>query len=143
METKHWIVAVLVVSGLGYATGRYFQPARVEVKIEERVKEVEVVKHDVRTVIKEVTRPDGTKEKETIIEDRSTETRDKESRRDTSKIVSNEKPQWKVSTQLTTTQGILGPVYGATVERRVLGPIFAGAFGNTDKTFGLSVGLEF
>lgn len=143
MEVKYIVIAVLAVGGLGYATGRYLQPAKVEIRIEEKIKEVEVVKHDVRTVIREVTRPDGTKETETVIEDKTQESRQKESERKEEKIVTNDKPQWKANVLLTTKQGLLGPAYGASVERRILGPIFAGAFANTDKVIGVTVGIEF
>lgn len=143
MDKKVIAIAILVVGAAGYLGGRYLQPAKVEVKVEERVKEVEVVKHDVRTVIREIERPDGTKEKETIIEDKTEEERNRESEKETSKIVTNNKPQWKVGGQLTPKQGIAGPLYGLSVERRVLGPVFAGAFANTDKVVGLSVSVEF
>jgi hypothetical protein len=34
-------------------------------------------------------------------------------------------------------------LYGATVERRVLGPVWLGVHGRTDRVFGLTVGIEF
>jgi len=141
MNKKQLAVAFLLVAAAGVAAGRYINP-RVEIKVEEHTKEVEVVKRDVKTVIKQVERPDGTKETETTIEDKTRSETQKESDKESSKIVSNEKAQWKISAHLVPKEGLLGPVYGASVERRILGPIFAGAFGNTDKVFGLSVGIE-
>jgi len=135
----------LVLLGLGVAIGRFLTPEKVEVVKEEVVKEVEVVKKDVVYVEKKITRPDGTVEEERRVEDR-TETekrRDQESRE--SKIVQNAKPQWKVSGLVGTKDwtNISSPVYGISVERRIAGPIFVGAWGTTGSNVGISVGLEF
>jgi len=135
----------LLLLGLGVAVGRYLAPGKVEVVKEEVIKEVEVVKKDVVYVEKKITRPDGTIEEERRIEDKSeTERRrDQESRE--SKIVQNAKPQWKVSGLVGTKDwtNISTPVYGISVERRIAGPIFVGAWGTTGSNVGISVGLEF
>lgn len=127
------IAAALVLIGLlGYAIGRYVQPAKVVTQ----EKEVEVVKHDTVTQIKEVTRPDGTKEKDTTITDRSTEVAKKESK----VVIENLKPQWMVSG----TYGISAvPYYGAQVQRRIIGPVFAGVAANTRSEVFAVVSLEF
>ena len=81
---------ILAVIGLvGYGIGRYAQPGKVEVK--ETIKEV--IKKDVVTVVKEIVRPDGTKETETTTTDRSTETSDSSKN---SKITA-QRPAWKVN----------------------------------------------
>lgn len=138
---KTIIFVGFILLALGYLIGRYLQPAKIEIKKEEVIKEVEVLKKDIKIVEREVVRPDGTKEKERIIEDRSQETvkKEKESKEKTS--VSN-KPDWKVS-------GIAGidnfgqNVYGLQVERRVFGPVFVGVVGLTSKTAGLTISFEF
>lgn len=136
------VLAVILLLALGYGMGRYVQPAKIETKVEQVVKEVEVVKKDV--VIKEriVKQKDGTEITERTTEDRSTETTDKKSESSSSTVVINKKPDWRVNA--------LGAVnvdrkasYGLQVERRILGNISAGVFGLTDKTVGLSVGMEF
>lgn len=134
MNLKYVAIAVLLVGGLGYAFGRYLQPP----EIKQVTKEVEVIKKDVHTVIKEIERPDGTKERVTIIEDKSSESSKKTSQTE----ISNVKPQWKA-------QGLVGisardPMfYGADVERRILGPVFVGLWANTNKEIGASFSIEF
>lgn len=65
------IVAVFVLFGLGYYLGRRLTPPKEIVKLQEVEKVVYKENKDVVTVIKEVTRPDGTKEKTTQIVDKS------------------------------------------------------------------------
>jgi hypothetical protein len=133
---------------LGYATGRYAQPARVETKIEQVVKEVEVVKKDV--VIKERTekRPDGTIITDRTTEDRSTETTNKDSKTKESIIVSSEKPNWLVSGGMSLNTEAHS-IFTAVASRRIAGPIFVSAVINFDQqdirrnTAGLTIGLEF
>jgi len=140
MYAKFAIVALLM-TGLGYAFGRYMQPAEIQIKREEVVKEVEVVKRDVVTVEKIIKRPDGTVETEKRTEDKSTETVNKDTKSKEASVVVNLKPQWKA-------QGLVGlskdgEVYGAGIERRIIGPVFMGAWGNTAKQVGISLSVEF
>jgi hypothetical protein len=155
-------VAILAALGGGYATGRYAVPAKVTVKTEVKVvekiieKRVEVEKktkkNDKTTVIVEITKPDGTKEKRTMIVDKG------ETNIDLSTIVQNErdtKTDTKNSTVTDNTRswqanglvgydlGRLSTVYGIQVERRLFGPVKVGVFGMTNKTVGASVGIEF
>jgi len=53
------------------------------------------------------------------------------------------KPQWNLGLSAGSQLREFGLIYGARVERRVLGPVFAGVYGRTDGEFGLSVALEF
>lgn len=132
----------LILLALGYGLGRYIQPAKIETKIEQVVKEVEVVKKDI--VVKEriIKQKDGTEITERTTEDRSTETTDKKSESSSSTVVTNKKPDWRVNAlgALNKDRDI---TYGLQVERRILGNISAGVYGMTDKTIGLSVGMEF
>lgn len=134
MSIKTYIVVVLVLLGVGYALGKYTTPERVVTQTITKI--VTVTQHDTQTVI--VEKPDGTKT--TIIIDKSKDTT-KQQQTDT-KTVENIKPQWHVSAQLVPQQGLLGPVYGLQIERRIIGPVHVGVFGNTDKEFGLSVGVD-
>lgn len=142
MSTKYTIIIIIIVGAVAYASGRYLQPPKTITKEVQVVKEVEVVKRDVRTVIKEVSRPDGTKIRETVIEDKSKEAKNKDQTNTSTKLVESLKPQWKV-------QGLVGineisnPTYGVGVERRIIGPVFAGVWVNTQKQYGVSVSLEF
>lgn len=125
-------LSIAVAALIGYAFGRYAQPANVVVKTQEVVKEVEVVKHDTVTVTKEIKRPDGTDEIDTTVTDKDVSQKNLSESLQTSETISNQKPQWNL--------GILGgynfqdlkPDYGITVDRRILGPIFLGVVGHTD-----------
>lgn len=146
----------LVLVLVGYAFGRYVQPATVITKTEDH----EVIKYVERTtkekdnnkdiVIIETRLPDGTIRKEThivdkgrVIIDKSKEGSDtKDSKSET--IVSNTKPQWKAAGLLGVADySLSNRIYGLEIERRILGPIFVGAWGMTNKQLGVSVGLEF
>ena len=142
VKVKTAALAIVGIALLSYATGRYMQPAKVVTKIVTETKEIVVVKNDVQTVTHEVDHPDGTVEKTTTTVDKSQETIAKESRTDIEQTKTNQKPQWLIGAQLTPQSGPLGPVYGAEVQRRIIGPIFVGAFGNTNRTVGLSVSIE-
>lgn len=137
------VLAILISAGVGYAGGRYVQPAKVVTKIKEVTKTVQVVKHDTVTVVKEVTRPDGSKESTTTITDHDVDTTDSSTKTSISQKISNEKPQWKASGLAGYNFSKLNPVYGAQIERRIIGPIFVGAWGNTDKAAGVALSIEF
>jgi len=143
MNTKTLIIVALLLGLVGYAVGRYVQPPQVVTKEVEVIKEVEVVKREVKTVIKEVVRPDGTKETTTSIDETSKETsrRDAENRKDVTVV--SEKAQWKAGIMAKASLTNVIPVYGFQVERRILGPFFVGAQGWGDQSAGLSLSLEF
>lgn len=117
IKTIAIVAIVLFVSG--YGAGRYFQPPRIETKIE--VQEKEVIKKDVVTVIKEITKPDGTKELVTVITDKSTEKKDKQFESVVSKPAEK---QWLASVGVN--PFAVTDTYSAKIDRRVLGPIFVG-----------------
>lgn len=125
----------LILLAVGYGVGRYLQPARIEIKKEQ----VEVVKKDIKIVEKLITRPDGTTEKETITEDKTkTEKETLES-----SLTINKKPDWKVSGLSGLDLSSKSQFYGVQVDRRIIGPVFVGVTATTNKTIGLSVGMEF
>jgi hypothetical protein len=135
MTNKTLAISALVIGLVGYASGRYLQPPQIK----EVVKTVEVVKHDTTTIIKERKKPDGSSETDTTIINHDT---DISSSKD-SKVTSILPPQWKVQGQYGYDFRDLRPVYGAAVDRRIIGPIFIGVWGNTNHTAGLSASLEF
>lgn len=136
-------IGVLVAAGLGYAFGRYAQPARVEIKKEIEVREKEKTTHDTIVTEKEIHRPDGTIEKEKKTEDKTTNSSSTDTKEKTSKVVVSEKPQWKAGVLAGYDLIGIKPVYGAQVEKRILGPISAGVWGTTQSTVGASLSLEF
>lgn len=117
------------------ATKRLWPTVQSSTKIEER----EVVKKDVQTVIKEVVKPDGTKETTTTIVDHS-----KESSKKTLEQVIAKKNDWFVAAGVEARLNNLNePSYKIEVNRRILGDIFVGATANTQGTLGLQVGFTF
>lgn len=135
------ILGLVMVGCLGYGIGRYIQPAKVETKEVEVIKEV--IKKDIEIVVREVEHPDGTKERTTTTKDKSVET----SKKDTKKemiVTENNKSQWKAHALIgADIKDVSRLLYGAQIERRVLGNLSIGAWGLTNQTVGVSVGFEF
>lgn len=154
MSLLKQIGILLLALGIGVAFGRYTLPARVVEKnveiVKEVTREVEVEKKDkkknVQTKIVETWWPDGRHTKETYVLDTSTIVIDKRDETDTEresvkiveKIIENAKPQWSASAGASFQQ-----IYTFGIDRRVIGPVFAGLYGRTDKEFGVNVRLEF
>lgn len=148
-------LVVLVLCGLSYSTGRYLTPEKVitkEVVVEkEVVKEVfkENVKKNTQTKIVETIFPDGKKVTETYILNQDTiviekeVVAEKEIRKEIEKIIQNKKTDYRVAAAAGSKGFQIKPEYTISVEKRMIGPIFAGIYGRTDREFGLSVGLEF
>lgn len=136
MNTKNVIILMVIVAAVSAGITRYYFP-QVEFKNTEVVKEV--VRNDIRTIVKEVVRPDGTKETVTETTDKSTK---KET--STSETIIAAKKQWMFSVGANTNlsnRDIM--VYDLHVQRRIMGPFFLGAKATTDKSVGVSIGMEF
>jgi hypothetical protein len=132
---KNTIIALVVGLLLGGGLGTFLFP---QVKTKEVQVEKEVVVKDIVTVTKVITRPDGTKEELITVTDKT-----KENKQTTStKTVA--KANWHTSISA---KSKLSPVqvdiYTIQVEKRILGDLFLGAVVSSDKTVGLSIGLEF
>ena len=92
-----------------------------------------VVQDKIVTVVKEVTKPDGT-----VIRD---ETRTEDKRADSSVTVAPpSKPDWLVGVSYE--PGVV-PVYGITVQRRVIGNVYVGASASTSGDITANVGVTF
>jgi hypothetical protein len=160
--------AVLLFGGGMYAGSRV-APTRVQTRDVERVvyrdRTVSVAvaaktetraetRHTVRT---RVTRPDGTREERTEttrgvdVERREatasaqTVERERLVYRDREVKVERARPDWRAGALVGVDpfHPLSGFVYGATVERRVLGPVWLGAWGLSSRAVGLSLSLEF
>ena len=82
---KNILIAIILAAGIGYAFGRYKQPAKIEVQEREKiVKQTEVI-------VREVKQADGTIIKETITKDTSKKENDK------SKVTKNTKSKYLIS----------------------------------------------
>lgn len=135
MSPRNTIILVILVAVASAGITRYYFP-QVEFKNTETVKEV--VRNDIRTIVKEVVRADGTKE---II----TETTDKSVKKEESKsqTIISSKPQWMFDVGARTNLSDRDIYYDLQVQRRVLGPFFLGAKLSTDKSIGVSIGMEY
>ena len=143
MDLKTQVIILLAVAVGGYAFGRYAQPAKVVVKTETIIKEVKVENKHVITQTKEIKHADGTVETDTTTTDTSKISTKETEDSKTSSVTTYSKPQWKVQTLFAPQAGPVGPLYGIDVEKRLLGPISVGAWGNTDRKYGASLSIEF
>lgn len=144
-------IVLLVSAAVGYGIGRYIQPAEVKIKTETKIKTVEIEveknKKEVRTIVREIVKPDGTTKKETITENisenkKSNTSKDKKISKE-KKVTKNLKPQWKVQVQADLSNSSFDS-YRVGVERRVFGPIHAGAWSDVNfGAYGVSVSMEF
>lgn len=134
-QIKVTILVVVVAAAAAGGVTRYYFP-KVEFKNVEIVKEV--VKNDIRTVIKEVVRQDGAKEVVTEIVDRTIRTE----ARSTETIIAA-KNQWMFDIGARRHLDQPDLIYELHVQRRILGPFFLGARASTDRTMGLTIGMEF
>lgn len=135
-------LGVLIALAIGYAGGRYLQPAEVKTEIREVEKVVEKIKKDIVIVEREVRNPDGT-----VVVDRRTEDRSEEAvRRDTRReeeIIVSMPAKWRAGVDVKASLSNLVPQYGATVGYRVLGPVWVEASGYQDGTASLRAVWEF
>lgn len=137
LNLKNGIIAVLVLVGLGYGVGRYLQPAKIETVTKEVIKEVEVTKKDVITVIEETKDKDGNIKKTTTITDKTVVNKAKEETKDSKTVVINQKPQWRVNASAGYDFKEKEPQYGLGFEKRYMGPLSLGlsATVNSSMTF--------
>lgn len=149
------IALLALVLLVGFAAGRYSSPTKIEetreVKTDTKTNtNVQEDKNKSRTKIT-VIMPDGTKR---IVE--RTKTTDKLRDTSTSETHVDEKSTKLVENKHSTLSvaALAGvsvhgfsldtkPVYGAHVQKSILGPISLGAWGLSNQTGGLSLGLQF
>jgi hypothetical protein len=120
------ILIAIVALAVSYGTGRYLSPSKVETK--------ETVKTETEYITRIIKQKDGTIIKEKI----------KKDTKDTTKESKTEsiKPQYKVSVFPQYNLETSKTKYGGSVEKRVLGNVFIGVYGDTDKNIGVAVTLE-
>jgi hypothetical protein len=135
MTTKNTIIALVIVAAASAGLTRFYFP-KVEFKSVETTKEGSKgeTKNDIKTVIRYIERPDGSKETVTETTDKSTK---KEStKKETSKeVIIASKSQWLVGIGAGLKLSDKDLVYKAQVSRRIAGPFFLGVDASATKTF--------
>lgn len=161
------IATGVVLLAIFFGAGRYSAPTKVETKtvtqtvyqdrvVEKRVEVQAEAKERIvyrdRTV---VSHPDGTVEHRDIVRtDDSDKTKDTDAvtqlaehttevTKAAEKIVERVAPSWQVNALGGMTWGSWKPVYGAQVQRRILGPLWIGAWGLSSGEGGISAGVQF
>lgn len=168
LSKKTIVISALLLLGIGGAIGRYEAPDKIVTKIvtqtvtqtvtKEVVKRDTEIKKNTVTTITETVAPDGTKTKTTVIANKDDINTDMNKNVDTNtntktqttetQTVTNEKRQWIVSALVSPShsdKNILGSSlsYGASVQKQIIGPFYGGAFGLTNQTYGVSLGVTF
>jgi hypothetical protein len=134
MNWKHMLLITVITTALGYWVG-----ATHGSKTETKIEEVEVIKRDVVTVVKEIIKPDGTTERQTTTVDRSKENREQSTAKTEIKLA----PQYRVGVTAHTSNFRELESYTISAERRLFGPAFVGLSYNTKNVYGVSLSWEF
>jgi len=152
MTTKQIIIAGSLALLVAFAAGRWSSPEKVitkTVEVEKKTENKQVVVDDhKKTTIVEVTKPDGTKTKKTVITDnRDTKVDDKKTD-DITKSTTKEidRSTSKVTVLALASMNITSPgvpIFGAAITKPILGPITVGIFGFQNGVIGASIGLTF
>ena len=129
MKRKYTILLAthLIVAGLAYS----IKDSRTELKIETK----EVVKVVNRDIIKEITKPDGTK---IVIKDRSTENTQEHASK--TSLIKPDSRKWLI--------GLSAPPQGfspvtLTLHRKVFKNLYMGLYGRTDGEIGIGLTMSF
>lgn len=130
-STRRFLLVVVCSLVLGYAFGRWRHPVKVT-----ETKVVEVEKQDKSKIVKvETVKPDGTR----VIRTRTQRDVETSRRSETEKTAEYARPV-SVSVLGAFSGGLL--VYGLAGTVSVAGPIHVGAFGLSNGTLGVSLGLD-
>lgn len=141
MTTRNIIIISVLALATSFAIGRYLTPERVKTEIKTvTVEKVVVEVKRVVTTVKE--KPDGTKET-VIVEDSKTNTNENSQTVDSKHEETKSKNKLIVAAMAGMNIPVDGQlIYGLEVSKNLLGPIRMGIFGMTNKTAGITLGLE-
>ena len=128
---KSYIITAVVSLIIGMGITKKFFPTIQEVNVEK-----EVLKTDVKTVVKVIEHKDGTKET-------TTEIIDKTVKKESKSVVLTKPIDYHLTALVTMDLDSKEKIYGLSLEKRVFSNIFLGVNGNTLNQFGISIGLEF
>lgn len=121
------ISGVVLLLAFMFGLGRYTAPTKIEEK--------QIVTKETEFITREIVKPDGTIVKETIKKDTAT--------KENQTVVDNKKAGFKVSVIPQYSFDTKKTIYGATVEKRIMGNIFVGIYADTDKKIGAVLSMEF
>ena len=121
------IGGVVLLLAFMFGLGRYTAPAKIEEK--------QIVTKETEFITREIVKPDGTIVKETIKKDTAT--------KENQTIVDNKKAGFKVAVIPQYNFDTKQTIYGATIEKRIVGNIFAGIYVDTNKSAGIVLSMEF
>lgn len=137
MSLQYKVILSLVALLAAYSFGHYTKPQPAETKTTTQETEKQT-QHDVIVTVKA---PDGTtKTTETI--DTTTKVIEKKQEL---QVLPPKQSKINVSALVANdfSRGGILPLYGASVSKEFIGPVTLGAFGLTNGTIGLSIGLNF
>jgi cytoskeletal protein RodZ len=146
MTIKTKIIASLVVVLVAFASGRY-SVSNPTVKTHETTQTDSETKIDKNThKVTTITEDKTGKKVTTITED--TDTKADKTKDSVKTIDQTVTPQKTGTVNISALAGFgldsgIQPVYGLSVSKELIGPITVGAFGLTNRTLGISVGLNF
>lgn len=130
MKSTHLLIATLLVTFGTFVITRYYFPREVE-------KVVTVEKEVIKEVTVTRTHQEVSKDGGIVTDTVTTSTKDEQTTKK-EVAVKYELSQWLVSVGVNSEKS-----YSAQVQYRVLGPVFIGVFGSSDKTIGANIGFQF
>lgn len=133
-------VGGIIVIVIAFYCGRLSSPEKI--KTEFKTVEVEKVVTKVeRKVIKVKENADGSKDTVIVVDSNTNEESRGKSTVETKEVINAKRTN--VSLLIGGAYPISGPYYGVSAQRSILGPLTVGAWAITNRTAGLSVGLNF
>lgn len=144
MSNRLIILLALLIAVLFFALGQYTGKSTTTIT-DKKINDVKNTDTHENETITEVKKPDGTVTTVTTINTDVTTTDKKDVDVLSKTITKTSSPKTNISLLAgTSTHDIFGPPsYGLSVNREVAGPITIGAFGLTNGTFGVSLGITF
>ncbi len=163
MTLKAKVIVGVIALAVAFAFGRFTTPVKtvIDQKLVETNQELvkklaeETKRRHTETVVKEVVRPDGTRETEskTTTDTQTDKKVDTEKTSEIDRVATTHKEVIQASSKVTISalygvrlSGFSSSppvVYGGSIQRPLLGPVTLGLFGLSDLTFGASLGVAF
>ena len=139
------ILMVILVAAAAFFIGKYSNTQKTKIKTQFITQTVVVNHHDIRTVVHTVKEPNGTVVTNTTTQDNSTVTGNgiKVAKSKETESGSTTSGKWKISALAGVDFKGGNLAYGAELDRKILGPIYVGAWGLSNSSFGVSIGFQF